>query len=453
VPPPDEDGQFGAILSEFGRSSTLRVLPPRALPLGTGTQSPVTLPRRVELTNLPSVGMQGTIAHLGSPGSCISWSFAYGLGSYTAARQPDGAIRWDPREPQNQASSAFLYALIHAREGQQCPTGSSEGYLTQLVLDGAPSMADVPYAPDCCYINGIDVEQTFPMETRFRIGSFGGIPLPAQDPNADPVRTLALLKEFLAAGHAVAFAGPVFTGFSAPVLDDGVFYPTSWCESTPAKPCGHGMLLVGYDDDIGDARKGRGAFLVQNSFGTNWPPASSNSPAPPGRFYLSYAAFLGSQLTAQVAYPLDERPTGAAPLHASSPGAPTAHVTAGHQWVGDAPAGGTRPATLIVVHRFSDPVTLESVTIAEPPPSSARATQTNGYAFRNGYTYVVRDDGYSFLPGAYAVTIVAQTSVGRVTYTGTVQMPDPGGFGPSLPLAAMPYELVGSTGTVIDVER
>jgi hypothetical protein len=210
---------------------------------------------------------------------------------------------------------------------------------------------------------------------------------------------------------------------------------------------------VGYDDDIGDPRKGRGAFLVQNSFGTNWPPASSNSPAPPGHFYLSYAGFLGSQLTAQVAYPVDERPTSAAALHASSPGAPTAHITAGHQWVGEAPAGGTRPATLIIVHRFSEPVTLESVTIAEPPPSNARATQANGYAFRNGYTYVVRDDGYSFLPGAYAVTIVAQTSAGRVTYTGTVQMPDPGGFSPSLPLAAMPYALVGSTGASIDVER
>jgi hypothetical protein len=282
VPVPDEDGLFGALLAEFGRTPTLLVLPPRALPFGTGTQSPVALPRRVELTNLPPVGMQGTIAHLGSPGSCISWSFAYGLGSYTAARGPDGTIRWNPSEPQNQVSSAFMYALIHALEGKQCPTGSSEGYLTGLVLDGAPSMADVPYAPDCCYINGIDVEQTFPMEARFRIGSFGSIPLPAENPNADPVKTLARLKEFLAAGHAIAFAGPVFAGFSAPAFDDGVFYPTSWCESTPAKPCGHGMLLVGYDDDIGDAQKGRGAFLVQNSFGTNWPPASSNSPAPPG---------------------------------------------------------------------------------------------------------------------------------------------------------------------------
>jgi hypothetical protein len=121
--------------------------------------------------------------------------------------------------------------------------------------------------------------------------------------------------------------------------------------------------------------------------------------------------------------------------------------------VDQAPVVGTRPATLIVVHRFSEPVTLESVTIAEPPPSNARATQTNGYAFRNGYTYLARDDGYAFLPGPYAVTIVAQTSAGRVTYTGRVQIPDPGWFGPSLPLATMPYRLTDSTGAVIDVER
>jgi hypothetical protein len=453
TPAPDEDGLFGAILSEFGQTGVMLALPPRALPPGAGPTSPSPLPKRVELTNLPPVGMQGTIGSLGSPGSCISWSFAYGLGSYTAGRNPDGTVRWDASEPRNQVSPAFLYALIHSREQKTCPSGSSEGYLSQLVLEGGPSVEQVPYAPDCCYINAIDVDHTFPMEGHFRFGSFASILLPATH-DVSPAATLSLLKQFLAAGHAVAFAGPVFTGFSTPTLDHGVFYPTTWCESTPEKPCGHGMLLVGYDDDIGDPSKGKGAFLVQNSFGIHWPPASSNSPAPPGRFYLSYTSFLNSQRSAQVAYPLDTSTPDVAPLASSSPNGPTAYVTIGHQWVDEAPTAGTVPATLILVHRFSEPVTLESVTIAEPPPSTASATQSNGYAFSNGYTYLVRNDGYAFLPGFYAVTIVAKTSIGLVTYTGTAQIPaHPSWFGPWLPLATMPDQVTDSVGSLVNVER
>jgi C1A family cysteine protease len=67
------------------------------------------------------------------------------------------------------------------------------------------------------------------------------------------------------------------------------YAPFGWCEPEPGKPCGHGMMLVGYDDALGDPRPGLGAFLVQNSFGTNWPPAGAD-PAPPGMFYLSYGS-------------------------------------------------------------------------------------------------------------------------------------------------------------------
>src|SRR5207249_9120823 len=107
----------------------------------------------------------------------------------------------------------------------------------------------------------------------------------------------SLLKEFLASGMAIAFAGPVYMGFSNPPLSNGVFY------GSPTIPMsGHGMLLVGYDDLAGNTAKGLGAFYIQNSFGPQWPPAQ-----PGGRFWISYGAFQ-TQLGAAVAYPFDPSP-------------------------------------------------------------------------------------------------------------------------------------------------
>ena len=52
------------------------------------------------------------------------------------------------------------------------------------------------------------------------------------------------------------------------------------------------------------------------------------------------------------------------------------------------------------------------------------------------------------------MTIVAKTSVGLVTYTGTVQIPThPSWFGPWLPLATMPYQVTDSVGSLVNVDR
>jgi hypothetical protein len=451
LPAPDEDGIFGALLDEFGTHAAAQALPPRALPRSGRLVTPGPLPVKVALDNLPPVGMQGTIGHLGSPGSCISWSFGYGLGSYTVARNPDGTHRWNPREPRSQVSPAFLYAFVHSEEGKLCPTGSSEGYLAQLVGVGAPSMEQVPYAPDCCYINAIDVDHQFPREDRFRIGSFAKVSVPASS-DVDSNATLTRLKEFLAAGMAVAFAGPVFTNFTELPLDQGVFYPTGWCESTPEKPCGHGMLLVGYDDTLGDPDQGLGAFLVQNSFGTNWP-AGGAAPAPPGKFYLSYSGFLQSQLSAQVAYPLDHSHQSGPPLASSPGGGPRTYIASAYQWA-DGAASGETPAYLILLHQFTEPVELESVTLAEPAPSTARATQLNGYPLSNGYTYLVRQDGKSWLSGEYVLTIVAKNASGQAfTYTGTVNIFPAEPPSPVLPPATMPDQVLGTTGQAAQVQH
>jgi len=201
---------------------------------------------------------------------------------------------------------------------------------------------------------------------------------------------------------------------------------------------------VGYDDTIGDATLGLGAFLVQNSFGTNWPPGPS--PAPPGQFYLSYQGFLGSQLAAAVAYPRDsKRPSGRA-LEASASGAPTAYVTSAYQWVGTFENQG--PSYLILLPWFSEPVELVSVTLAEPSPSTASAHQSNKYPFGNGYTYLKRNDGKSWLTGKWTVTIVAANAAGQsFTYTGTVNVGPADPRLPQRPAATMPTAPGAVTGT------
>jgi hypothetical protein len=448
---PDELGMFGADLDGLTAIGTPGALPFRALPdrrsavSGSGA-FPVglPLPSKVTLDNVPPVGMQGTIGSLGFPGSCISWSYGYGLGSYTAARTPEGGIRWSTRDPANQASPAFLYSLVHAQEDRLCPTGSSDGYLPQLVAEGAPSVAQVPYAPDCCYLNGIDVTRQFPKEDRFRIGSYANISLPASPSGGEPSATLAVLEEFLASGMAVAFAGPVFDSIKTLPLDGGVFYPCANCWCPPDTGCGHGMLLVGYDDTIGDTALGLGAFLVQNSFGTSWPPGPS--PAPPGQFYLSYQGFLASQLSAAVAYPRDPRRPAGRPLVASAAGAPIAHVTSAYQWVGTFEDPG--PSYLILLHWFSEPVELVSVTLAEPSPSTTSARQSNAYPISNGYTYLKRTDGKSWLAGTWTVTIAVKNAAGQsFTYTGALDVGAADQRLPQYPAATMPTAPGAVTGT------
>jgi hypothetical protein len=447
-PAADELGRFGARL-DVSAIVPIALLP-QALP-GPLFPNGSALPSTVTLDNLPPVGMQGTIPALGYPGSCIAWSFGYGLGSYTAARNLDGSVRWDASDPRNQPSPAFLYPLVHQLEGENppasCPQGSYDLYLPQLVWQGAPSVAQVPYAPDCCYLNGMNLTKRFPHEDRLRIGSYAQILLPGRlGPDASAY--LTRIKQFLAAGMAVAFAGPVFDSFTTLPLDGGVFYPTGSCAPDPG--CGHGMLLVGYNDGIGDPSLGLGAFLVQNSFGTNWPPGPS--PAPPGMFYLSYNGFLDSQLTAHVAYPLDPaRPKGR-PLAATPRGAPHGYVTAAYQW--EHQVLGSVETYLVLQHWFSEPVQLQTVAIAEPSPSTATATQTNGYALANGYTYFRRADGNSFLTGAYQITITALDAAGRpFTYMGTATVGPPPASQPQLPAATMPGTVYGSTGSAVPVER
>jgi hypothetical protein len=231
-----------------------------------------------------------------------------------------------------------------------------------------------------------------------------------------------LIKEYIANGQAVAFSGYVLCGYCNPVpLQNGVIYETEYIVGKNGKPSGHGQLVIGYDDEIGVPGK-KGALLIQNSFGTDWPPVSSRSPAPPGKVYWSYNSFERTQLHAAVAYPRSPGPPAGVRL-SHSVHAPLASITRAFQW---APESSPQATYLILTHFFHDPVLLENVALTEPGARGVTATAVYGQYISTGYSYLTRTDGNAFRSGTWAVTLEGRDVSGnQVTYTGAVVLGAP----------------------------
>jgi hypothetical protein len=113
-------GPFGSRIDVAEFSAAVQALPPAAF-LSSPVQS---LPSSAYVTNLPAVSQQGTAVNPSSPGTCEAQSFGYGLGSYTAPRQPDGSPKWNPTLAQNSVSPAYLFAVALIRDDDaSCPKG------------------------------------------------------------------------------------------------------------------------------------------------------------------------------------------------------------------------------------------------------------------------------------------------------------------------------------------
>jgi hypothetical protein len=364
--------------------------------------------------------MQGTAQHLGSPGTCEAQAFGYDLGSYTAARAPDGTILWDAALPGNEVSAAYQFALAVEKGFATCPKGGQAlEYPSRLIAFGSPSAADVPYEPDCTYFDNIDLAKVYPNAGRLRIGSFATFHVGAAG-------SLDQIKGYLANGQAVAFSGRVLENYgTGPTLTDGVLYQTKIIPNS-----GHGQMLVGYDDLLGTPGK-TGALLVQNSFGTAWPPASAGpSPAPAGKIYWSFNSFLTTQKLAAIAYPRDPSPPAGTPLTTSDAKAPAASIARAFQW---APPGSS-DVFLIFLHQFADPVQITSIGINEPAPGKETAAAGYGQFISSGYTYLERKDGKEFLAGNYNLKFQATLLDGTtVTYSGLIAVSD---ALPTTPLAS-----------------
>ena len=372
----------------------------------------------VTLTNLPAVSRQGVPGSVGSPGSCEAQSFGYCLGAYTAARNPNGSVKWDAADANNAPSAAWLYQWEHAiveSDKRVCPNGSgATPYANRLVRDGAPSTAQVPYNPHdattphtvCAYIAALDVQRGWPGQSRFLIGSYKAY-TGLQNGKA---KYLSLFKELIRHGHAIAFTGQVARKYcvESPPLRRGAF-------TAPAgffPKSGHGQVIVGYDDSVGP----HGAFLVQNSFGAGWNPGPESSPGHNGRIYWGYNAFFASQAYAIVMFSNTDQPVRGTLLSTNASQAPAFAVASAHR-----ATDAQNRHRLVVVTHSSDAVTVKHLAVTAP--DGATDAQNLNEMLRIGYQYVERAGNAPFVSGAYKVAYTVLDRTGRqIVYRGTVHI-------------------------------
>lgn len=226
-----------------------------------GTPSFVeTLPASFTVTSsyLPPVGQQGTAAHPGAPGSCAAWASTYGLATFTAAK--NGSI--DPSQPSGQASPAYIYiqALLNQPNVQAgtCSDSAFTFYFQTLNKGGTPTMETAPYVADCTELWNKYGTTTPNFDTAFEIGNVASL---------DVKDSLTQLKNKLASNCPLAYATHLYTDWGSYQGDPSPYVGNGTLKTgANGQPVGHCMLIIGYDDTIGES----GAVLIQNSEGNDW---------------------------------------------------------------------------------------------------------------------------------------------------------------------------------------
>ena len=442
-PTPDTtptDEEFGAELLSADAIAQAGKCPPAAA-LAARAQLSTTPPPRATIppTLLPPVQAQGTSQTQGSPGSCEVWSAGYAMGSYAANltnQQPLSDLS-------NTVSPGFLYPWVLNKEGKTCgmPTAAPDT-LNYLVQNTAPSLAAVPYSPNCFCLGMVDINQTF--TTDLAIGSWCFFPPSAAD-------ALSAIKSYVAQGYVVQTSILVPWEFGG--YHSGVFDAPTACPNTPTPPpvptpsptpgkpvCGqhdaiacvqsmitasgcaqHGIAIVGYDDTMVGPDGNAGAVLIMNSFGPGW---GEN-----GFMWMAYGGFEDIYLAGTLAF---------APQPSGGLGAPFA-VNDAFQWV-EQRAGQSPRTHLIVEAAFAEPLPDAEVLITAPELRTVRQHYTQ--PFRHGYLYLTRTDGKQFEPGRYVIQIRGVTAGGLLTAATTIDL-DPAS---ALPAAELPSQVTGSNG-------
>ncbi len=408
------NGQLGASITVRDSSGVLEALSPVAL---TGTVLEVknaapSSSTAVVLSNLPTVSTQGVPGAIGNPGSCEAQSFGYCLGAYTAARNPDGSIKWPADQAANQPSAAWLYQWEHVvveNDARPCPAGSgAKPYADKLVATGAPSTAAVPYNPSdwagvkkiCTYIKGLSVTTAPAGSSRFLVGSYKvyGKVLHGK------ATYLAQFKDLIRHGHAIAFSGLVPKQYcieSPPLTNDAFTAPAGFIPKS-----GHGQVIVGFND----AKGPNGAFLVQNSFGPGWNPGAASDRGHNGRIWYDYDAWFQGQGYALIMYSNGPMGSGGTALHTTGSGPRFVIASA----TPHADANGKHH--LVLVTQASDAVTITGLTVT--PHTGKPVTMKLNETMRLGYQYVTRPK--AFPPGPCKVAYTVKHKGTTLTYQGSV---------------------------------
>ncbi|MEW6277741.1 MAG: C1 family peptidase [Candidatus Eremiobacterota bacterium] len=363
------------------------------------------LPASAQVSNLPPVFNQGQV------GSCGACAWGYVLGTTTSARS-QGIV---PASATQQTSPAFLYrkALFvqNPNNTTDCTGSTPTPYVQQLVRQGSPSMADVPYGTGsvlddamalCKLVFAVDLNA--PRQFGFQAGSYAML-------SSQGDELLKDIKEQVADGRPVGFAVNLTREFGS--YKTGVYTANGDFEPNS----GHAMVIVGYDDNKpftdGSGQSGTGAFRCMNSWGTDW--------GEQGFFHMSYPAFLRSVQGYEcvVLHPIvrQQLTASGSNLTPNPTTGPAAQISSAFQR-----EGSDRSVTLVLNFYIDLPIDLTELTVTHNT-GDATTQVFPKVPYRSGSLYFRRTDGNQFQAGAYTVTLKGDLQgLGSVTYTGNLNV-------------------------------
>lgn len=443
---------------------------PQATPVTQGTM------KLVPWELLAPVGNQG------ADGSCLAWSWGYGLLTCIVNR----AAPARSQSPLHQANPLFLYTAVKDAHGGGCSGGSVfREYTALFETKGGWSNAQLPRYPRgteahhaatadqiCTAVDAVRALQPTPTpDPQFRVPAGAIVNLSTGTATDGGLTdTAASIKAAIDSNGL-----PVAIGIFEPVGLNGYkggMLNAQWFARKDCRKEGHGMLVVGYDDArVPDpvtstptpacngaplttpdwtASSAPGAFLVQNSWGSAWgelhpSPGSAVKPVSKGYIWMSYDTIRHIVTHAQA---WQEPPT--------ADGAPFAHVTGASGGSGgftarfpdawQSPSFAGR-VYLIIPYRFSQQVTIERFTLRTPSGTTFDVPHTG--VFEAGYLHVSRTDAKAWPSGVYTLTLQVRDAAGAVltiTASPTVH-PSPTGLSAAEPSG----RLINANGQPVDL--
>ena len=226
---------------------------PKDILIGTNFSNvnAASLPKSVSLEDkFPPVQSQGEY------GTCGVWSAGYAFKTALNAIEKN----WSPADlenPSNQTSPKDLWLTIpNSRRGIDC-NGTAFGYaMDALIVNGAASMAEVPYDMKSSCNESPSQSKGNPNNKLANYRKIADIGINGKGGEGMNVENF---KNYLAQGRPVLFGATIGERFRK-------WKDNSVISSDYNIGGGHGMVLVGYDDSKGTD----GAFRVRNSWGTKW---------------------------------------------------------------------------------------------------------------------------------------------------------------------------------------
>ncbi|MCZ8342123.1 MAG: cysteine protease [Leptospira sp.] len=218
-----------------------------SIPLKRDFNSFEDLPASIDLSSkMPPVGNQG------QQNSCVAWASGYAIKSYLVKN--GGQIsEYDPPFAGGKGQNVFSPAFIYNQQNG----GKDQGlyyYKTMEFLQksGVAPWSSMPYS-DKDFLS--QPSQTVKEEgLKYKIKSYSRLNMKSPDD----------LKRVLASGNVVLFG----------IIIDDAFYKLKGAEvydqNGGKSYGGHAMTIVGYDDSKKSKSGRKGAFKIQNSWGTYW---------------------------------------------------------------------------------------------------------------------------------------------------------------------------------------